>query len=62
MTAPQLEGPKSPDQQPQVADTNGISLTAQQQADLNDPEKQAHFLSEFNEQMRRLYCPGCGEG
>jgi hypothetical protein len=61
MTAPHTEGSRIPDQQPQPAE-NGTPLTAQQQADLSDADTQARYLAEFNEQMRRIYCPGCGEG
>ncbi len=61
MAAPQTEGSRIPDQQPQSAE-NGTPLTAQQQADLNDANTQARYFSEFNEQMHDFTCPGCGEG
>lgn len=51
-----------PDEQPAAAvPLSQCGVTEQQQADLNDPNKQAEYLAAFNEQLRRRYCPGCGE-
>ncbi len=62
MTPPQFEPLKNSEQLIEVATVQGQNqLTVQQQADLNDPETQARYISEFNEQMRRLSCPGCGD-
>ncbi|HZZ26688.1 MAG TPA: hypothetical protein VFE46_01670 [Pirellulales bacterium] len=60
MTGPDVEQ-KNSIQQP-ASETAQSSLTAQQQTDLNDPQTQARYWEEFNAQMRKLYCPGCGEG
>jgi hypothetical protein len=62
MAALHFEGQKIPESQTDHKGTVEDQLTKQQQVDLTDPETQARYLTEFNEQMRRLFCPGCGEG
>lgn len=38
------------------------SLTSEELAQLSDPDKQEQFRREYLNQLRRLSCPGCGEG
>lgn len=37
-------------------------LTAQQETDLTDAATQERYRAEYLQQLRRLSCPGCGEG
>jgi hypothetical protein len=62
MTAPKIDRTNNPQLPTEANSATEQNLTAKQQTELNDPELQARYLAEFNEQMRRLYCPGCGEG
>jgi len=40
---------------------HGEDLSAAQLAELGDEARQAEYQRQFELQMRRRYCPGCGE-
>lgn len=61
MAALEPEGQRLADSQPEPKQSIAVPLTTQQQADLTDPDTQARYLAEFNEQLRRRFCPGCGD-
>lgn len=46
---------------PPTPSTECADLSAAQLADLADEAKQAEFQRQFELQMQRRHCPGCGE-
>ncbi len=47
--------------QTSVAEEQPEELTKEQRAQLEDQELQARHQAAFQQQMRRMSCPGCGE-
>jgi hypothetical protein len=61
MAALEPEEQRVSNSQAESKEISEVSLTTQQQADLTDSDTQARYLAEFNEQLRRRFCPGCGD-
>jgi hypothetical protein len=56
------ESPSGTSQSPLPASsTECADLSAAQLAELTDEAKQAEYQRQFELQMRRRHCPGCGE-
>ena len=49
------------DQTQTATDQDNKQLTDEQRAQLEDKELQARNQAAYQQQMRRMSCPGCGE-
>ena len=55
--------PETESTQPPPQSTNpATELTERQEVDLADAATQERYRAEYLQQLRRMSCPGCGEG